>query len=142
MTGAIGSSRTGASEARGKMKVPGTSRVPKGPIVTGHSSRAKSITASSKNGSEEDIKNTGKETFEKYLDTKKLSITLISSMIGLPFETTRRQVKAKEASGLIEHSESYGLLINKNSEFHKKISTEIVRFEQEQVVKLIEKVMG
>ena len=90
----------------------------------------------------EDIKNTGKETLERYFNTKKLSITLISSMIGLPFETTRRQVKAMEASGLIEYSEAYGLLINKNTEFHKKISTEIVQFEQEQVVKLIEKVMG
>ncbi len=63
-------------------------------------------------------------------------------MTGIPFETTRRQVRAMEAAGLIEHSETYGLLINKNSEFHKKISTEIVQFEQEQVVKLIEKVMG
>ena len=46
-----------------------------------------------------------------------------------------------EASGLIENSEVYGFLINKNSEFHQKISTEIVQFEQEQIVKLIEKVM-
>ena len=89
----------------------------------------------------EDIKNTGRETLERYIDSKKLSISLISSMIGLPFETTRRQVKAMEASGLIEQSEAYGLLINKNSEFHQKISTEIVQFEQEQIVKLIEKVM-
>ena len=89
----------------------------------------------------ENIKNTGKETFDRYLENKKLTITLISSMTGLPFETTRRQVKAMEASGLIEHSEVYGLLINKNSEFHQKISTEIVQFEQEQIVKLIEKVM-
>ena len=90
----------------------------------------------------EDIKNTGRETLDRYIDTKKLSITLISSMIGLPFETTRRQVKAMEASGLIEYSEAYGLIINKNSEFHQKISTEIVQFEQEQIVKLIEKVMN
>ena len=90
----------------------------------------------------EDIKNTGSETLERYLDSKKLSVSLISSMIGLPFETTRRQMKAMEASGLIEASEGYGFLINKNSEFHQKISTEIVQFEQEQVVKLIEKVMG
>ena len=90
----------------------------------------------------EDIRNTGRETLDRYIDTKKLSITLISNMIGLPFETTRRQVKAMEASGLIEYSEAYGLIINKNSEFHQKISTEIVQFEQEQVVKLIEKVMN
>ena len=89
----------------------------------------------------EDIKNTGRETLDRYIDTKKLSITLISNMIGLPFETTRRQVKSMEASGIIEHSEAYGVIINKNSEFHHKISTEIVQFEQEQIVKLIEKVM-
>ncbi len=89
----------------------------------------------------EDIKNTGRETLDRYIDTKKLSITLISNMIGLPFETTRRQVKLMEASGIIEHSEAYGVIINKNSEFHHKISTEIVQFEQEQIVKLIEKVM-
>ena len=49
-------------------------------------------------------------------------------MIGLPFETTRSQLKAMEASGLIEASEAYGFLINKNSEFHQKISTEIAQF--------------
>ena len=89
----------------------------------------------------DEIEKTGRESLERYIDTKKLSITLISSMTGLPFETTRRQVKAMEASGLIEQSEAYGLLINKNSEFHQKIATDIVQFEQEQVVKLIEKVM-
>lgn len=89
----------------------------------------------------EEIKKTGRETLERYIDTKKLSISLISNMTGLPFETTRRQVKAMEASGFIERSETYGLLINKNSDFHQKISTEIVQFEQKQVVKLIEKVM-
>ncbi len=89
-----------------------------------------------------EITKTGRETFQRYLESKKLSISLISNMTGIPFETTRRQVRAMEVAGLIEHSEAYGLLINKNSEFHKKISTEIVQFEQEQIVKLIEKVMG
>ena len=90
----------------------------------------------------DEIKKTGKETLERYIDTKKLSITLISTMTGLPFETIRRQVKAMEASGLIEQSEAYGLLINKNSEFHKIIASEIVEFEKKGVVKLIEKAIG
>ena len=90
----------------------------------------------------QEIAKTGKESLERYIDTKKLSITLISSMTGLPFETTRRQVRAMEASGLIERSDAYGLLINKESEFHREISTKIVQFEQQQVVKLIEKAVG
>lgn len=90
----------------------------------------------------EEIAKTGKESLERYMDTKKLSITLISSMTGLPFETIRRQVKAMEASGLIEQSEAYGLLIKKDSEFHQVVSTELVQFEQKQVVKLIEKAIG
>ncbi len=90
----------------------------------------------------EEITKIGRESLERYLDTKKLSITLISSMTGLPFETTRRQVRAMEASGLIERSEAYGLLINKDSEFHQVVASEFVQFEQEQVVKLIEKTIG
>ena len=37
-----------------------------------------------------EIAKTGKETLERYSDTKKLSISLISSITGLPFETIRR----------------------------------------------------
>ena len=89
----------------------------------------------------EELAKTGNEILERYMDTKKLSITLISGMIGLPFETIRRQVKAMEADGLIEQSEAYGLLIKKDSEFHQRVSNELVEFEQKQVVRLIEKAM-
>ena len=90
----------------------------------------------------QEIAKTGKESLERYMDSKKLSITLISSMTGLPFETIRRQVKAMKAAGLIEQSEAYGLLIKKDSEFHQECSSELVQFEQKQVVKLIEKAVG
>jgi len=90
----------------------------------------------------EEIAKTGNETLERYIDTKKLSITLISRMTGLPFETIRRQVKAMEADGLIEQSEAYGLLIKKDSGFHQGVSTDLVEFEQKQVVKLIEKALA
>ena len=89
----------------------------------------------------QELAKTGNEILERYMDTKKLSITLISSMTGLPFETIRRQVKAMEADGFIEQSESYGLLIKKDSEFHQGVSTELVDFEQKQVVRLIEKAL-
>ena len=46
-----------------------------------------------------------------------------------------------EADGFIEQSESYGLLIKKDSEFHQGVSTELVDFEQKQVVRLIEKAL-
>ena len=62
-------------------------------------------------------------------------------MTGLPFETIRRQVRAMEVAGLIQQSEVHGLLINKESEFHKKVSGELVHFEQNQIVKLIQKVL-
>ena len=88
-----------------------------------------------------EISKTGKETLERYLDSKKLSISLISSMTGIPFETTRRQVRAMEVAGLIRQSEVYGLLINKESEFHQKCSNEMVHFEQKQILKLIEKIL-
>jgi len=86
-----------------------------------------------------EIAKTGKETLERYLDSKKLSISLIGSMTGLPFETIRRQFRAMEVAGLIQQSEAYGLLINKESEFHQKVSGELVHFEQEQIVKLIQR---
>ena len=88
-----------------------------------------------------EIAKTGKEKLERYLASKKLSISLISSMTGLPFETIRRQVRAIEVAGLIQQSEVYGLLINKESEFHQKIAGELVKFEQNQIVKLIQKVL-
>ena len=56
-----------------------------------------------------EIAKTGKETLERYLKSKKLSISLISSMTGLPFETIRRQVKAMEVAGLIQQSEVYAV---------------------------------
>ena len=62
-------------------------------------------------------------------------------MTGLPFETTRRQVRAMEVAGLIQQSEVYGLLINKETEFHQKCAGELVNFEQDQIVKLIQKVV-
>ena len=46
-----------------------------------------------------------------------------------------------EVDGLIQQSEVYGLLINKESEFHQKVSGELVHFEQEQIVKLIRMVV-
>ena len=51
-----------------------------------------------------EIAQTGKETFERYLDSKKLSISLISSMTG--------QGNGRKA-GLIQQSEVNGLLVNK-----------------------------
>ena len=54
-----------------------------------------------------------------------------------PFETTRRQVRAMEVAGLFQQSDVHGLLINKETEFHQKVSGELVHFEQEQIVKLI-----
>ena len=46
-----------------------------------------------------------------------------------------------EVAGLIQQSEAYGLLINKESEFHQKVSGELVHFEQDQIVKIIQKVV-
>ena len=86
-----------------------------------------------------EIAKTGNETLERYLDAKKLSISLISSMTGLYFEKIRGQVRAMEVAGLIQQAEVYGLLINKESEFHQKVSGELVQFEQDQIVKLIQK---
>ena len=86
-----------------------------------------------------EITKTGKETLKRYLQSKKLSISLISNMTGLPFETIRRQVRTMEVAGLIQQSEVYGLIINKESEFHQKCANELVHFEQKQIVKLIQK---
>ena len=46
-----------------------------------------------------------------------------------------------EVAGLIQQSEVYGLLINKESEFHQKCAGELVNFEQDQIVKLMQKVV-
>ena len=44
-----------------------------------------------------------------------------------------------EEAGLVQQSEVYGLLMNKESEFHQKIAGELVHFEQKQIAKLIQK---
>ena len=51
-----------------------------------------------------EIAKTGKETLERYLKSKKLSISLISSMTGLPFETIRRQVRTMEEAGSVSYT--------------------------------------
>ena len=44
-----------------------------------------------------------------------------------------------EVAGLIQQSEVNGLLISEESEFHQKVAGELVLFEQNEIVKFIQK---
>ena len=68
----------------------------------------------------------------KYKDTKKkLSVSLVSHLTNIPFETTRRKVKKLEKKSWIIYSKKNGITLNPKSELNKKIVSIIHPYEKE-----------
>ena len=67
---------------------------------------------------------------EEHSNSKPLSISLISSLTSIPFETTRRILKKLEKKNWIIISKQNGVILNTDSELNKKIVFDIHPYEK------------
>ena len=74
---------------------------------------------------------------KNYIRSKKLTASLVADLIAVPFETTRRNLREMCKLGLIERSKSFGYLINKESEFHRGVTSDLNPQEKENLCKLV-----
>ena len=74
---------------------------------------------------------------KNYIRNKKLTASLVADLIAVPFETTRRNLREMCKLGLIEKSKSFGYLINKESEFHKGVTSDLNPLEKGNLCKLV-----
>ena len=61
------------------------------------------------------------ENPSKITNNKKLTITLVSQLTAIPFETTRRKVKKLHKKKWIFYSREKGIIYNTNSKLNDKI---------------------
>jgi len=85
--------------------------------------------------------NSDKSIFDNFIKNKKLTATLLSEITAIPFETTRRQLKLMADEGMVEKSDNFGFLINKDSEFHHACVQLLNPFEKTNLVKLCQKII-
>ena len=57
--------------------------------------------------------------------SKRLTISLVSELTSIPFETTRRKIKKLVKKGWIEYTKKNGIIYNSNSELNDKIVNKI-----------------
>ena len=76
-------------------------------------------------GSVEDMEN---------FKAKKLTVSLISEMISVPYETTRRHITELTSQGLLIAHERLGFVVNKDTEFHQLILSDLNSFEKKMVL--------
>lgn len=81
------------------------------------------------------------EQFDDFLLNKRLTSSLLSELTGIPFETTRRNLKAMVSDGLLEESEKFGFLIKKDSAFHHACVSELNPLEKQNTVRLVAKIL-
>ncbi len=81
------------------------------------------------------------QQFDDFLLNKKLTSSLLSELTGIPFETARRNLKSMVSDQLLEEHEQFGFLINKQSAFHKACVERLNPFEQQNLVKLVSKIL-
>ena len=67
---------------------------------------------------------------EEHSNSKPLSISLISSLTSIPFETTRRILKKLEKKKWIYLSKKNGVVLNTESDLNKKIVFDIHPYEK------------
>ena len=57
----------------------------------------------------------------KITNNKKLTITLVSQLTAIPFETTRRKINKLKKKNWIFYSKEKGIIYNSNSQLNDKI---------------------
>ena len=61
----------------------------------------------------------------KKKNNKKLTISLVSELTSIPFETTRRKIKKLVKKGWISYNKEDGIIYNSTSELNDKIVNKI-----------------
>lgn len=79
---------------------------------------------------------TFEELYNLSNNIKILNVSGIANQTGLPFETVRRRIRALEKKGIVENNKKFGLLLNQNTQFFKRITHELNPKEKKAVIEL------
>ena len=77
---------------------------------------------------------------KRYIRNKKLTTSLVAELVGIPFETARRNLMVMCEESVLEKSDVFGFLINKNSPFHEACVNDLNLMEKQNLCKLVQKI--
>jgi len=86
------------------------------------------------------IQHSDEKHLKRYIRNKKLTTSLVADLVGIPFETARRNLMIMCEESILEKSSLFGFLINKNSPFHAGCLNDLNPMEKENLCKLVHKI--
>ena len=86
------------------------------------------------------LKQSDEKHLKRYIRNKKLTTSLVADLVGIPFETARRNLMAMCEVSVLEKSDVFGFLINKNSPFHAACVNDLNLMEKQNLCKLVHKI--
>ena len=86
------------------------------------------------------INQSDEKHLKKYIRNKKLTTSLVAELVGIPFETARRNLMVMCEESILEKSDLFGFLINKHSPFHAACVTDLNPMEKQNLCKLVHKI--
>ena len=87
------------------------------------------------------LKQSDEKHLQNYIRNKKLTTSLVADLVGIPFETARRNLMVMCEESVLEKSDVFGFLINKNSPFHAASMTDLNPMEKQNLCKLVHKII-
>ena len=86
------------------------------------------------------LKQSDEKHLKRYIQNKKLTTSLVADLVGIPFETARRNLMVMCEESVLEKSDVFGFLINKNSPFHAACVNDLNMMEKQNLCKLVHKI--
>ena len=86
------------------------------------------------------IKQSDEKHLQKYIRNKKLTTSLVADLVGIPFETARRNLMVMCEESVLEKSDVFGFLVNKHSPFHAACVSDLNPMEKQNLCKLVHKI--
>ena len=86
------------------------------------------------------LKQSDEKHLKRYIQNKKLTTSLVADLVGIPFETARRNLMVMCEEFVLEKSDVFGFLINKNSPFHAACVNDLNMMEKQNLCKLVYKI--
>ena len=87
------------------------------------------------------INQSDEKHLQKYIRNKKLTTSLVADLVGIPFETARRNLMVMCEESILEKSDVFGFLINKDSPFHAKCVNDLNSMEKQHLCKIVQKII-
>ena len=86
------------------------------------------------------LKQSDEKHLKRYIQNKKLTASLVADLVGIPFETARRNLMVMCEESVLEKSDVFGFLVNKYSPFHAACMTDLNPMEKQNLCKLVHKI--